>query len=48
MCLIPLFDILSNDIIIIDNENNNDFKVIDLIMSSTAAPTYFKPYELTY
>jgi len=46
--IIPLFDILSNDIIIIDNENNNDFKVIDLIMASTAAPTYFKPYELTY
>ena len=46
--IIPLFDILSNDIIIIDNENNYDFKVIDLIMASTAAPTYFKPYELTY
>ena len=46
--IIPLFDILSNEIIIIDTENNSDFKVIDLIMASTAAPTYFKSYEIEY
>ncbi len=46
--IIPLFDILSNEIIIIDTENNSDFKIIDLIMASTAAPTYFKSYEIEY
>jgi len=46
--IIPLFDILSNEIIVIDTEKNGDFKVIDLIMASTAAPTYFKSYELEY
>ena len=46
--IIPLFDILSNEIIIIDTEKDSDFKVIDLIMASTAAPTYFKSYEMEY
>ncbi len=46
--IIPLFDILSNEILVIDSENNSDFKVVDLIMASTAAPTYFKPYEIEY
>jgi patatin-like phospholipase/acyl hydrolase len=46
--IIPLFDILSNEIIVIDTEKDGNFKVIDLIMASTAAPTYFKSYELEY
>lgn len=45
---IPIYDLLTNKIIFITNDLFGDLSIIDLLMSVTAAPTYFKPWKVIY